>query len=181
VPVAFPESYPFALVARLPPSHDENKRESSSLADGALFNAGLAETAVVILVIVMCCTKKHITDFLLDTLETEGNEKMTALLGQIFQVASSILHCDAFPRNWLNINILAHVALMRFMDPISDLLVANHVPDYQDGSSTFQVELWKAGLTVVLEVLSSDQLVIEDLSPQVIAFRLRWVRLLMFL
>jgi dedicator of cytokinesis protein 3 len=86
------------------------------------------------------------------------------LLSQFFKVASSILQNDAFPSSWLNVNILGHKVLIKMMDPVSTLLERDFIPAQE---SEFDAELWREGFHMLLRLLSSDQLVIEEFSPQV--------------
>jgi dedicator of cytokinesis protein 3 len=166
MPVSFPESYPFSLIARLPSTSTADKRDSMSSKEGPIFNVGLGETAIVILVLVMSAPKQDLQNFLMSYMEIERKENVTHLLNQLFQVAASILENRAFPSNWLNVNILAHVALIRLMDPIADLLEVHYIPT-TESDGHFNSTLWKAAVSTLLRLLSSEQLVIEDLSPQV--------------
>lgn len=131
-----------------------------------LFNPGLGETAMIFLVLVSSTSKKQILDFLENSFEIEGRENFANLLTQFFKVASSILENDAFPSSWLNVNILAHKALIRLVDPVATLLEREFIPG-PDGGFEFDTGLWTEGFYMLLKLLSSDQLVIEDFSPQV--------------
>jgi hypothetical protein len=131
----------------------------------SLFNPGLGETAVIFLVLVSMSSKKQLLDFLESSFEIEGRENFSNLLTQFFKVASSILDNDAFPSSWLNINILAHRVLVKFMDPVATLLEREFIPGPQ-GEYEFDANLWTEGFSMYLKLLSSDQLVIEEFSPQ---------------
>lgn len=131
-----------------------------------VYNAGLGETAIVILALALSSTKKHFLNFLDGIFEIEGRDHLTALLLRLFQVASSILSNDAFPPNWLNVNILAHKVLLKIMDPIASLLERDFIPP-EDGNFAFDQTLWRDGFGVLLKLLSSEHLVIEEFSPQV--------------
>ncbi len=131
-----------------------------------MYNAGLGETAIVILALALSSTKKHFLNFLEGVYDIEGREHLTALLLRLFQVASSILSNDAFPPNWLNVNILAHKVLLKVMDPIASLMENAFIPP-EDGSFSFDQTLWREGFGMLLKLLSSEQLVIEEFSPQV--------------
>ncbi len=130
-----------------------------------VFNAGLGETAVVFLVLVLSSPSKHILDFLESSLDIEGQERFIALMSQFFKVATSILGNDAFPKSWLNINIMAHKVLVKMMVPISTILEKEFIPP-QDSEARFDARLWREAFFMLLKLLSSDQLVIEDFSPQ---------------
>jgi dedicator of cytokinesis protein 3 len=163
IPVSFPESYPFPLVAYLPNVAKTSPPLSPS---EALFNPGLGETAIVFLVLVLSSPRKHILNFLESSLEIEGKDHFATLLTQFFKVATSILQNDAFPSSWLNVNILAHKVLIKMMDPVAILLERDFIPD-QEHEQQFDVNLWREGFFMLLKLLSSDQLVIEEFSAQV--------------
>lgn len=163
IPVIFPESYPFSLLSYLP---DRSPSIFSGHGDNeSLFNAGLGETAIVLLVLLLSSPSQHVFDFLQSSLDIEGRERFVAFLGQLFKVATSILQNDAYPRTWLNVNILAHKVLIKLMEPIGRILQKEFIP-LQNSESQFNAALWKDCLYMLLTLLSSDQLVIEEFSPQ---------------
>ncbi|KAH9917284.1 cytoplasmic protein [Amylocystis lapponica] len=161
--VAFPESYPFSLLAQLPKNGPNTPASFDVKAD---FCPGLGETATALLVSVLSASKKHIVAFLESSFEIEGRDNFATLLSQCFKVSVSILDNDAFPGNWLNVNILAHKVLIKLMDPIATLLEREFVPNEQS-PQPFNANLWKEAFHVLLKLLSSEQLVIEEFSPQV--------------
>ncbi|KAF8070275.1 C2 domain in Dock180 and Zizimin proteins-domain-containing protein [Lyophyllum atratum] len=165
IPVTFPESYPFSLLAYLP---DAPRGPNNTPLPGevvALFNPGLGETAIVFLVLILSSPTKHILDFLENSLEIEGRDRFVSLLSHFFNVATSILENDAFPKSWLNVNILAHKVLIKMMDPIAAMMEKEFIPP-QESESEFDANLWRECLYMLLKLLSSDQLVIEEFSPQ---------------
>lgn len=161
----FPESYPFSLVAHLP--NTSKKFNGAYHGEGQiLFSPAQGETAVTFLVLVLSCTKKHLLDFFASIFEIEGRDNFAALLMQFFEVASSILDNDAWPSNWLNVNILAHKVLIKMMESVAVFLEKDFIPG-PDETFQFNVDLWRDGIHMLLKLLSSDQLVIEEFSPQV--------------
>jgi hypothetical protein len=104
--------------------------------------------------------------FLEGILEIEGQDKFATLLSKIFKVGLSILHNDAFPKSWLNVNILVHKVLLKIIDPVALLLMKHFIPDQKEAYQ-FNSNLWRDGFALLLKLLSSDQLVIEEFSPQV--------------
>lgn len=166
VPVTFPESYPFPLLVSLPPRQSAPTTPETE----NLFNPGLGEIAIVFLVTILSSPNKHILNFLESSLDIEGRDRFVALLSQFFKVGTSILENDAFPRTWLNVNILAHTVLIKMMEPVSTLLEKEFIPS-QNSEVPFDASLWKDAFSMLLKLLSSDQLVIEDFSPQVRSFR----------
>ncbi|RDX50021.1 cytoplasmic protein [Lentinus brumalis] len=161
-PVTFPESYPFSLVTQGPKA---NPTASGSLDVKPEFSPGLGEVAIVVLVLILSAPKKHIVGFLESILEIEGRDHLAGLLLQFFKVASSILNNEAFPKNWLNVNILAHRVLLKMIDPIATMFEREFTPD-EASSRPFDSSLWKECFHVLLKLLSSEHLVIEEFSPQ---------------
>ena len=131
-----------------------------------IFNPGLGETSIVFLSLVLSAPTKHIYNFLESSYDIEGKDNFATLLTQFFRVATSILQNDAYPSNWLNVNILTHKVLIKMMDPVATLLKRLFIPP-PSASHQFKSELWKDASLMLLKLLSSEQLVIEDFSPQV--------------
>ncbi|KAF8891672.1 C2 domain in Dock180 and Zizimin proteins-domain-containing protein [Infundibulicybe gibba] len=165
IPVTFPESYPFPLVAFLPDAPRGPSNVPVSRDHDVVFYPGLGESAIVLLVLVLASPTKHILDFLQSSLDIEGRDRFTALLSQFFKVATSILENDAFPKTWLNVNVLAHKILIKMMDPVATILEKEFVPP-PESEARFDSNLWREGFDMLLKLLSSGQLAIEDFSPQ---------------
>ncbi|KAF7321412.1 hypothetical protein MKEN_00661700 [Mycena kentingensis (nom. inval.)] len=164
VPVTFPETYPFSLLAQYPDSPRGSVTPGTP--DGEnVFNPGLGETATVLLVLILTSPTKHILNFFEVSLDIEGRDRFIALLSILFKVATSILDNDAFPKTWLNINVLAHRVLIKIMEPISTIMEKHFVPRQED-QAQFNSQLWRDAFHMFLKLLSSDQLVIEEFSPQ---------------
>ena len=118
------------------------------------------------LVLILSSPKKDIVNFLEASLEIEGKDNFANLMSLFFRVACSILENEAFPSTWLNVNILAHKVLIKLADPVAAILEREFIPDSHDTTS-FNADLWREGLGMLLRLLSSEQLVIEEFSPQV--------------
>ncbi|EIW63135.1 cytoplasmic protein [Trametes versicolor FP-101664 SS1] len=161
-PVTFPESYPFSLATQLPKT---GGMSSGSLDVKPEFSPGLGEVAIVVLVMILSSPKKHLINFLESILEIEGRDRLAALLSQYFSVAGSILDNEAFSKNWLNVNILAHRVLLKMIDPVATMFEREFVPDESSGQP-FDTKLWRDCFCVLLKLLSSEHLVIEEFSPQ---------------
>lgn len=163
VPVTFPESYPFSLVTALP--EDRSSGPVYTQKDGA-FYPSLGETAIVFLALVLTAPTRHIVAYFQEHFDIEGRDRFVNFLMQFFKTAVSILDNEAFPRAWLNANVLAHKVLVKIMDPIATMLTNEFIP--RKGSDyAFDANLWKDAFHMLLKVLSSDHLVIEQFSPQV--------------
>jgi dedicator of cytokinesis protein 3 len=166
--VTFPESYPFSLIAQLPRA--PKGFNGVYQADGqVLFSPAQGETAIVLLVILLSSPKKYLLNFFEGVFEIEGRDNFATLLLQLFRVVTSILDNDAWPSNWLNVNIMAHKVLIKMMDAVAVLLEKHFIPS-DDDTFQFNTELWREAFQVLLKLLSSDQLVIEEFSPQVVLF-----------
>ncbi|KAF8270253.1 C2 domain in Dock180 and Zizimin proteins-domain-containing protein [Lactarius quietus] len=162
--VTFPESYPFSLIAQLPriPKGFNGVYQT----DGQiLFSPVQGETGIVLLVILLSSPKKYLLNFFEGVFEIEGRDNFATLLLQLFKVATSILDNEAWPSNWLNVNIMAHKVLVKMMDAVAVLLERRFIPT-DDATFQFNTQLWMEAIQVLLKLLSSDQLVIEEFSPQ---------------
>ncbi|KAF8145908.1 dedicator of cytokinesis-domain-containing protein, partial [Mycena galopus ATCC 62051] len=126
------------------------------------FNPGLGETATVFLVLILSFPTKHILNFLELSLDIEGRDRFVALLSQFFKVATSILEHDAFPKTWLNINVLAHKVLIKMMEFVME---KEFIPP-QEAQAQFNAHLWQEDFYMFLKLLSSHQLVIEEFSEK---------------
>ncbi|EJU03981.1 hypothetical protein DACRYDRAFT_105054 [Dacryopinax primogenitus] len=166
-PVVFPASYPFALVASSPAASQGSGYKSPIIgADfSTFFNSTLAETAIVLLVLILSASPKYLLGFFEFLLEVEGNENFSRFLSQFFKVAISILSNEAFPSTWLNVNILAHKVILKIAAPISDVLIRQYIPD-QNMTYQFNSTMWQDALLMLFKLMSSPQLLIEDFSPQ---------------
>ncbi|TFK54047.1 hypothetical protein OE88DRAFT_1654527 [Heliocybe sulcata] len=165
IPVTFPESYPFSLLAQPPTSAGSRQNTNGPGASNALFNPGLGEAAIVFLTLILSSPKKNILGFLDEMLEIEGRENTRNFLSQLFTVSASIIDNEAFPHNWLNVNILAHKVLIKIMDPVATLMERDFVP-HEHAPLQFDAALWQECVYVLLKLCSSEQLMIEDFSPQ---------------
>ncbi|EST06223.1 Dedicator of cytokinesis C-terminal [Kalmanozyma brasiliensis GHG001] len=170
VPVIFPSSYPFPLVARRPQgtgsvveaaSSRRNRRQERS----EFLNCGLVEISAVLMVLIVLSPRKHLSSFLDEERDLGGDEKTSKILFHFFEVATSILSYDAYPSTWLNLNIFSHQMVLKMADPIASMMVRYYIPTAEQ-SDKFDTVLWRSCLTMILTLLSSDQLVIEQFKPQ---------------
>lgn len=167
VPVVFPSSYPFSLLS-LPPDYGRRRSKDKDRADEKerpTLRGGVGEIACIFIVLLHLAPRKIFDNALESTLEVEGKENFARQLAQILRVSKSILANDAFPADWLNINLLSHTVIVKIVDPISDILEREFIPP-QQASFTFNTTLWKDFFKMLLTLLASPQLLIEDFSPQ---------------
>ncbi|KDN50840.1 hypothetical protein K437DRAFT_273050 [Tilletiaria anomala UBC 951] len=172
VPVIFPSTYPFPLLAKspagqAPPIMTASSRRNRRRPKLEFLNCGLAEIAAVLNVLLMLSPRKHLASFLDEQLDLEGPEATATFLHNYFDTATSLLHNDAYPSTWLNFNVLTHQMVLKMIDPAAKLLIRVFIPTAPAQSpDSFDTELWMAGLNTLLTLLSSSQLVIEDFKPQ---------------
>ncbi|GAA5856905.1 hypothetical protein JCM8547_008456 [Rhodosporidiobolus lusitaniae] len=162
-PVVFPSSYPISLL-----SYPAPRGSSSSNGDEKgwpTLRAGVGEIACVFLALLHLAPRKILVNYLESTVEVEGRETFSRQLGQIFRVARSILDEEAFPSNWLNITVLAHRVVLRLAEPVAEILVRDFIPP-STASFKFATPLWRDFFGMLLKLLASPSLTIEEFSPQ---------------
>jgi dedicator of cytokinesis protein 3 len=171
VPVVFPGTYPFSLGTNVSARTSLNQ-QSFTVAQNKpnKFNSGLADTAVTILVLILSSPRKHLVNFLEEFAEIEGTANLSRLLQNFFYVANSVLQNEAFPGNWLNVNVLAHKVVLKMSEPVAFILLQRFIPDPNDGFEDLDSKVWHDCLAMLLRLLASNQLVIEEFSPQVCDF-----------
>ncbi|KAI5478526.1 hypothetical protein MNV49_005055 [Pseudohyphozyma bogoriensis] len=171
VPAVFPSSYPFSLLAKSArdvqssdPAGSKSK-VSTLWKDRPSLQSGVGEIACIYVALILLAPRKLFVGWLEATLEVEGKENFSRYLTQMFRVSKSILENDAYPSDWLNINILAHRVILKMVDPVSEILERDFIPT-QQASFTFNTALWRDFFAMLLRLLSSPQLLIEEFSPQ---------------
>ncbi|CBQ70585.1 related to dedicator of cytokinesis protein 3 [Sporisorium reilianum SRZ2] len=170
IPVIFPSSYPFSLVAKRPQGEASvasgpSSRRSRRRERAEFLNCGLVEISAVLMVLIVLSPRKHLSSFLDEERDLGGDERTSKILFDFFEVATSILSYEAFPSTWLNLNIFSHQMVLKMADPIASMMVRHYIPSAEH-SDSFDTTLWRSCLTMVLTLLSSDQLVIEQFKPQ---------------
>ncbi|KAG8934388.1 hypothetical protein FRC01_003345 [Tulasnella sp. 417] len=167
-PVVLPGSYPFPLTSTAAPSVPSSRQSLTPAPEKPKpLHIGLADTAMTILVLILSASNKNLANFLESYIDIEGKENTARLLLSFFQVAISILNNEAFPDKWLNVNILCHKVMLKIFDPIAFILLRDFIPHQEHSSGDeFNVKLWRDALSTLLKLLASDQLVIEEFSPQ---------------
>ncbi|CAH1759237.1 2984_t:CDS:2 [Entrophospora sp. SA101] len=128
-------------------------------------SSGLGEIATVLLQIIYLVSQKNMKEHLLSTYYREGHDSTAEFLIILFQVARSVLINDAFPKSWLNMNMIAHKTFLKVLEPISIMMEKNYIPD-KEAPNSFNEELWREYFNCLLCLLTSRHLVIEDFTPQ---------------
>jgi hypothetical protein len=166
-PATFPASYPFLLLTFPPPSppdQDPNVVRVVPPSRPSLGNVA-AEAAAVSLALLHTAPSKILGNFLQSAFEVEGKDNFGRFLGNLFRFCLSVLDGAAWPASWLNVHILAHRVILKLAEPTADLLQREYIPQ-QSLSYTFNFGLWRDFLAMLLRVLVSDALVIEEFSSQ---------------
>lgn len=165
IPVVFPSSYPFSLLARPPHLASENKADTKTTKARPSLRGARGEIAALFVTLLLISPRKIFVNWLETTLEIEGKETFARQLTLMFKVSKSILENDAYSAEWLNINILAHRMIIRMIEPVAEILEREFIPS-QQASFTFNTGLWRDFFSMLLRLLASPHLLIEDFSPQ---------------
>lgn len=94
-----------------------------------------------------------------------AEEEMALLLEDTLRVHLSILHCEAFPANWLSVHIYHHKSTMKTLEYLAGILLDSFLPDPDDAEG-FNTELWKGFFAVLLKLVGSDALALETFPEQ---------------
>ena len=94
-----------------------------------------------------------------------AEDEMASLLEDTLKVHLSILHCEAFPANWLSVHIYHHKSTMKTLEYLAGILLDGFLPDPEE-AETFNTELWKGFFTVLLKIVGSDALALETFPEQ---------------
>ena len=162
-PTTFPSSYPFSLLAYPPFPRDSGSRRNTVPQPN--IQHGLGEIGAVIVVMLLLAPPKILANFFEGAFEVEGSDNFARFLSQLFRVARSILDNVAWPPDWLNITILAHTVFLKMATSTSDILQHEYIPA-QQLSYNFNFALWRDFFAMLLRLLASEHLVIEEFSPQ---------------
>ncbi|WRT70308.1 uncharacterized protein IL334_007306 [Kwoniella shivajii] len=168
-PDVFPSTHPFALISELPPPSLLERHQNPSqdaLPDSETFNCGLAETAVVILTLVLSSPKANITRWMTEMIDIEGVSSLSQTLKSSFDFCSSVVRFTAFPNQWLTLALMSFSSVFRFLSTVTPLLETEHfIPSVQN-ADTFDVSLWTKCFELLCELCGSDELALEDMTQQ---------------
>lgn len=155
-PYVFPSSHPAPLLLQAPPSYVQQGIQQLVAVRG--------EAAAVIIALVHIAPPNVLLNYLQGCVEVEGFSVFSRFLSNFLQVCCSFLRCEAFPATWLNISMLAHKSIVKIARPIATVMQEYFIPDKHDAAN-FDVELWRSFFDVMLKLLSSPSLVIEEFLP----------------
>ncbi|KAL7415449.1 hypothetical protein BDY24DRAFT_382988 [Mrakia frigida] len=165
IPVVFPSTYPFSLVAHRPEQRTANEGSESTSEAPTGLNIALGEIAVVICVLINIQPHRALQMYLEEQIEVEGLENVNRMLSSFFRASSSILAFDAFPSNWINCSVMAHNSILKLADEAGRVMQRCNIPEDSDASS-FDSFLWKSCFDTMFALLSSEEVVIEAFGPQ---------------
>ncbi|CAG8983084.1 hypothetical protein HYALB_00006112 [Hymenoscyphus albidus] len=94
-----------------------------------------------------------------------AEEEMANLLEDTLNVHLSILHCEAFPAEWLSVRIFHHKSSMTTLEYLSGILLDSFLPEPDDAES-YNTELWRVFFTTLLKLVGSDVLALETFPEQ---------------
>ncbi|TDZ27951.1 Dedicator of cytokinesis protein 1 [Colletotrichum spinosum] len=94
---------------------------------------------------------------------TEGD--LTVLLENTLRVHMSILMGEAFPPEWLSVQIYHHKSTMKTLQYLSSILLESFLP-HPDEAESFNTELWKMFFTTMLKLVGSPSLALETFPEQ---------------
>jgi len=169
-PDVFPMAYPFALIAQLPPPSllDRQKLagEDSLPPQSELFKCSMAETAVVILSLILASPVNNFHRWLSEILDIEGSQACSKLLISMFKFAKSIISFEAFPKTWLTLSLMAHGSIVKMLGSAAEILeTESFIPVIRD-SPSFDVPLWSAYFEVLCDLIGSEALALEEHTHQ---------------
>ncbi|BEI88066.1 uncharacterized protein CcaverHIS019_0107840 [Cutaneotrichosporon cavernicola] len=163
-PDVFPASHPFALVSDLPPP--ALLGHGDSIPPAGTFACGLAEVAVVIFTMVITAPRANIVSWLVEMLDMNNIDVVKETLSTSFDVLSSVIKFDAFPRQWLTLSGLAFTATVRYLEAVIQFLArGDFIPPIEE-MDRFDVDLWTQLIELVCDFCASDELALEEQGLQ---------------
>ncbi|GEM10501.1 dedicatorof cytokinesis 3/4/5 [Rhodotorula toruloides] len=161
--VTFPSSYPFPLLTCLPIAGVSNSPLATSTERS--IQPGVGEIICVLLTLVHLASKETFVGWLHSLQKVEGPDTLAELIVQLCRLAKSALEHDMLPDKWLSFDLFAHSTALKLADA-NDIIVRRHFLPPQDAAFSFRTALWEVYLGMVLGLVSSPQLAIENFSPQ---------------
>lgn len=137
----FPTTYPFP---------------SKLLADPAEFDEALVELSAILSALSASPAGMQLE---------LADDEMANLLEDTLNVHLSILHCEAFPAEWLSVRIFHHKSTMKTLEYLAGILLESFLPEPDDAES-YNTELWKVFFTTLLKLVASDALALETFPEQ---------------
>lgn len=167
-------SMPFALISELPPPSllDKQATAEDGLPSSKTFVLGLVETTVVIFTLVLSAPRHNLFRWLSELWEIEGTQATSKILQSVFAFCSSVVRNEAYPPQWLTLNLMSLGSIVRFLDPVVEVMERYFVPGVDEADS-FDVALWNSMLRLLCEFCGNDRLGLEDMTQQ--RRRAQWI------
>ena len=96
---------------------------------------------------------------------TVPNQELSGYILSTLNAQQSILGCDAYPGNWLSLNIYHHRSSLEILQYISTLLKKSFLPS-PDFAEDFDMEIWRTFFMTLLKIIGSEVLALETFSEQ---------------
>ena len=168
-PDVFPESHPFALVSQLPPPSLLDQAQNAAedgLVSSAPFYPAYAECAVAILSLVLASPDTNLSRWLHELIDIDGPSGCADLLQKVFAFGESVIASRAFPKQWLTLRCMSFVAILRWLQVISELMITEiFVPPVAD-AATFDTTVWNGIFELVCDICGSEEVALEDHTHQ---------------
>ncbi|WVQ67084.1 uncharacterized protein L199_005278 [Kwoniella botswanensis] len=168
-PDVFPSTHPFALISELPPPSLLERQQNAgqdALPSYETFNCGLAETAVVILTLILSSPRPNITRWLNEVLDIEGVSSLSDTLKSTFAFCSSVIGSSAFPKQWLTLSLMSLSSISKFLTTLTPLLESEHFIPSIENADSFDITLWTKLFELLCEFCGSEELALEDMTQQ---------------
>jgi dedicator of cytokinesis protein 3 len=152
-----------------PPSLLERQKQAGE--DGLppqseLFKCSMAETAVVILSLVLASPSSNIGRWLSEILDIEGVQACSQLLVSIFAFSKSIIRHEAFPKTWLTLSLMAHGSIVKLLGAAAEIMEREAFIPPVKTSDDFNVVLWTECFELLCDLTGSESLALEEHTHQ---------------
>ncbi|WWC91624.1 uncharacterized protein L201_006570 [Kwoniella dendrophila CBS 6074] len=175
-PDVFPSTHPFALISELPPPSLLERQQNAALdalPASETFNCGQAETAVVILTLILSSPRPNITRWLNEVLDIEGVSSLSETLKSTFEFCTSIIQFSAFPKQWLTLSLMSFSSILKFLTTLAPILETEYFVPSVENADNFEVQLWTKCFELLCDFCGSEELALEDMTQQ--RRRAEWV------
>jgi dedicator of cytokinesis protein 3 len=140
--------------------------DEAGLTEIGTFNCGLAECAVVVLSLILATPRRNVDRYLVEMLDIEGKERTSTTIQSILSFSSSVIHFQAFPKQWLSLSLMSFSSITKFLYPIIDLLQREEFIPPVEEAEGFDSGLFMSCLELLCDLCGSDELALEDHTQQ---------------
>jgi dedicator of cytokinesis protein 3 len=162
-------THPFALISQLPPpslSERQHHATEDGLAHSGTLNCGLAESAVVILSLILATPRANLLRYLLEVLDIEGAESCAAVLKATYDFSASVISWKAFPSQWLTLSLMAFSSVIKFVDAAAEVMDREVFIPPVKNTEAFDEQLWMKCFNLLCDLCGSQELALEDQTHQ---------------